>query len=121
VDEQLRRRAEVLRRAAIVLAAVAGAGLGVLIALVWRLVADGDPATAVLATVLSVLLMTTTAFSLLQVRAVTSLLDRHRSSPGGLAADLDRRLLALESELRRRDDVAREAAVEAAAESHAPD
>lgn len=117
MDDELQRRAETLRRAAIVLAAIAGAGLGILIALVWRLAADGDTGTAVLATVLSVLLLTTTAFCLLQVRAVTALIDRHHVSPSGLVADLDRRLVAIESELRRRDDVAREVAE---ADTHAP-
>lgn len=104
--EDLIRRADALRHAAMVTALLSGVGLGLAIALIYRLASSGLDDVALAAGVLTALVLGTTAFSLLQARSVANLLEHHRLSQAGIIGDLERRLVGLESELVRRDDEA---------------
>lgn len=106
MDEDLARRADGLRWAGMVTALVAGLGLGLALVLVWRLSGAGLGDVAFVVAVLLTVVLTATAFSLLQARSLASLLEQHRISQAGIVGDLERRLVGIESELARRDDVA---------------
>lgn len=102
--EDLVRRAETLRRAGLVVAMLSGVGLGLAVAIAWRLSDGGLGDVALAVAVLSALVLGATAFGLLQARSVANLLEHHRVSQAGIIGDLERRLVALETELVRRDD-----------------
>lgn len=102
--EDLVRRAETLRRAGLAVAMLSGVGLGLAVAIAWRLSDGGLGDVALAVAVLSALVLGATAFGLLQARSVANLLEHHRVSQAGIIGDLERRLVALETELVRRDD-----------------
>lgn len=102
--DDLVRRADTLRQAGLVVALLSGVGLGLATAIAWRLAVAGLGDVALAVAVLAALVLGATAFGLLQARSVANLLEHHRVSQAGIIGDLERRLVALETELVRRDD-----------------
>lgn len=93
-----RRPAERIRRTAVALSGAAGAGLGVLLGIVWLLGQGGDTVTAVAVGTLAFVLGLAVVAQLVVARAVARLYDAMggRTTEQG---DLERRLAALEEEL----------------------
>lgn len=102
--DDLVRRAATLRQAGLVVALLSGVGLGLAVAIAWRLADGGLGEVSLAVIVLAALVLGATAFGLLQARSVANLLEHHRMSQAGIIGDLERRIVALESELVRRDD-----------------
>ena len=88
-----------LRTASTVIAGVAGAGVGLMIGMTYRLFSAGDRDVAILTAVLTALLLLTLGFLILQSRVLAQLVEQGTFYSHAAVNDLDRRIGIIEREL----------------------